>query len=73
MSHRPYPSIDRAVHQLDRHDDETPPYREPRPMTPMERAVVEYATAAVRAAAPAVAAMAAAFTPRPVSSEGNNA
>jgi hypothetical protein len=25
MTHRPYPSLDRARHQLDRHDDETPP------------------------------------------------
>ncbi|MFD7794337.1 hypothetical protein [Streptomyces sp. NPDC059759] len=25
MTHRPYPSADRAVHQLDRHDQETPP------------------------------------------------
>jgi len=25
MTHRPYPSPDRARHQLDRHDDETPP------------------------------------------------
>ena len=69
MSHHPYPSVDRAAHQLDRHDNETPPYRAPRPMTPMERAVVEYAQHAVRTAAPAMAAMVAAFQPRPVSSE----
>jgi hypothetical protein len=25
MTYRPYPSVDRARHQLDRHDDETPP------------------------------------------------
>lgn len=73
MTYRPYPSIDRARHQLERHDDETPPRRALRPMTPMERVVLEYATAAVRAAAPAVAAMVAAFTPRPVSSEEKNA
>lgn len=73
MTYRPYPSIDRAVHQLDRHDDETPPRRALRPMTPMEQTVVEYATAAVRAAAPAVAAMAAAFKPRPVGREEKSA
>lgn len=69
MSHRPYPNPDRARHQVDRHDDETPPLTALRPMTPMERGMVEYATAAVRAAAPAVAAMVAAFQPRPVGSE----
>jgi hypothetical protein len=73
MSHRPYPSVDRARHQLDRHDDETPPITERRPMTPMERTLAEYAAAAVRAAAPAVAAMAAAFQPRPASSEEKTA
>jgi hypothetical protein len=25
MTHRPYPNPDRARHQLDRHNDETPP------------------------------------------------
>lgn len=73
MTHRPYPNTDRARHQLDRHEDETPPYRKPRPMTPTEKALVDYATAAVRAAAPAVAAMKAAFAPRPAGSEEKTA
>lgn len=62
MTYRPFPNPTRARHQLDRHDDETGPYREPRPMTPMEEAV-GYARAAVQLAAPAmtVAAMAQAF------------
>jgi hypothetical protein len=57
MTHRPYPSLDRARHQLDRHDDETGPYRPPRPMTPFERQFFEAASAVVRAAAPVAMAM----------------
>lgn len=66
MTYRPYPDIDRARHQLDRHDDETPPLAAPRPMSPLERAVVEYSTAAVRAAAPALGSMVTALRERPV-------
>lgn len=69
MTHRPYPSVDRARHQLDRHDDETPPLRDLRPLSPMERTVVDYAAHAVRSAAPVLAAMVAAFQPRPTGSE----
>lgn len=73
MTHRPYPDVDRARHQLDRHDDETPPYTEPRPMTPLERAVVDGAAAMVKAAQPglelAATRLRAAFQPRPASSE----
>lgn len=69
MAHRPYPRTDRALHQLNRHDGETPPYRAPRPITPMERLLVDYATAAVQAAAPVVASMVAGIRMRPVGSE----
>jgi len=66
MAYRPYPNADRARHQLDRHDDETPPLTGPRPMTPFERAVVDGATAAVRAAAPTLTAMVEGFRRRAV-------
>lgn len=55
MTYRPYPSPDRARHQLDRHADETPPLMR----------------AAQPAAEAAFAALRAAFQPRPVSSEEN--
>ncbi|MFI5473191.1 hypothetical protein ACIA6D_23490 [Streptomyces cacaoi] len=77
MTHRPYPSPDRARHQLDRHDDETPPYTEPRPMSPLEQQLFEGAAAMVKAAQPGLAAVAAnlraAFQPRPASSEETTA
>ncbi len=57
MTRRPHPDLVRARHQLDRHDEETPPLSPPRPMSPLEQAVVDYATAAVQAAAPGLAAM----------------
>jgi hypothetical protein len=69
MTYRSYPNADRARHQIGRHDGETPPLSEPRPMTLLERNLVEYATAVVQAAAPVVASMAAGFQRRPVSSE----
>lgn len=73
MTHRPYPSVDRARHQLDRHGDETPPYSEPRPMTALERQLFEGTAAMVKAAQPGLAAVTAslraAFQPRPASSE----
>lgn len=65
MSHRPYPSVDRALRQLDRHDDETGPHVEPRPMTPFERQLLEGAQAAVRSLAPVGAMLRTAFQPRP--------
>ena len=67
MTYRPYPSPDRARHQLDRHEDETPPLTARRPLSPMEQALVDHATAAVRGAAAALAAMVAGFK-RPASS-----
>ena len=73
MTYRPYPSPDRALHQLGRHDDETPPYTEPRPLSPLERQLFEGAAAMVKAAQPGLAAVAAnlraAFQPRPTSKE----
>ncbi|WP_435279158.1 hypothetical protein [Streptomyces sp. 1222.5] len=68
MSHRPYPSTDRALHQLDRHDDETGPLAEPRTLSPIEQRLAE-AAAMMRAAQPSGSAMGArlraAFQPRP--------
>jgi hypothetical protein len=61
MSHRPYPNAERAHHQLDRHADETPPARQPRPLSPFEKAFFEGATAAARAGGVALAAMANGF------------
>jgi hypothetical protein len=69
MTYRPYPSPDRARHQLDRHDDETPPLTARRPLSPMEQTLVDHATHAVRSAAPALAAMVAGFQRRPAGSE----
>ena len=71
MSHRPYPNADRAYHQLDRHAGETGPRAEPRLLSPMEQTLVKYATAAVRSAAPALAALTRAM--RPASSEEKTA
>lgn len=73
MTHRPYPNPDRARHQIERHDGETPPLSEPRPMTPFEQHLVEGATAALKVAVPAVARMVAAMQRRPASSEEKNA
>jgi len=50
MSHRPYPSPDRARHQLDRHGDETGPLALPRLLSPFEQQMAEAASAATRAA-----------------------
>ena len=73
MTHRPYPSLDRARHQLDRHDDETPPYTAPRPVSPFEQRLVDSAAAAAQALRPQMQALGksllAAFQPRPVSGE----
>ncbi|MCI3246331.1 hypothetical protein [Streptomyces spinosisporus] len=67
MNHRPYPNAGRAYHQLARHADETPPRAEPRPLSPMEQTLVDYARAAVQSAAPALATLVRAM--RPASSE----
>lgn len=73
MTHRPYPSVDRARHQLDRHDDETGPLAPPRPLSPLEKQFFENAAAAGRALRPQMeaigASLLAAFQPRPVGSE----
>lgn len=77
MTHRPYPSPDRARHQLDRHADETPPltgrHAEPRQVTPFEQRLIDSATATAEALRPQLQAMGksllAAFQPRPQSSE----
>ncbi|MFE2073708.1 hypothetical protein [Streptomyces misionensis] len=77
MSHRPYPRVDRARHQLDRHDDEMPPMFEPRPMTPIEQRLARNAQAILNAAQPTVALAAArlyaALRPCPASSEEKTA
>ena len=73
MTHRPYPNPTRARHQLDRHDDETPPLAEPRPMTPFGQHFAEQASAIMKSAQPNGASLAAqlraAFQPRPAGSE----
>jgi hypothetical protein len=73
MSHRPYPSVDRALHQLDRHDDETRPQNATVHEPVTAALAVERWAAAMRAAVPTAqqlaASWAAALKPRPVSSE----
>ena len=52
MTHRPYPSPDRARHQLDRHDDETGPQNVP-PRKPLTTAqAIEQWAASIRAVTP---------------------
>jgi hypothetical protein len=74
MSHRPHPSVDRALHQLYRHDDETGPRAEPRPVTPFEQRLGEQAAAIMKAAQPSGAKLAvqlrAAFQTRPAPGRG---
>ena len=53
MAHRPYPNVDRALKQVDRHIDEVGPILPRRPMTPFEAnlfARVQMAGAAAGAA-----------------------
>ncbi|MFI8535363.1 hypothetical protein ACIGMX_34600 [Streptomyces aquilus] len=64
MTH-PYPSVDRALHRVERHYDETPPYTGPRPLMPFERQLAEGAQAALLRVAPIAASLRAAFQPRP--------
>lgn len=73
MSYRPYPSVDRARHQVDRHDDEAGPQSAApeRPLTTAQ--AIEQWAAMMRAAAPTAQQLAAAWTAalkkRPASSE----
>ena len=73
MSHRPYPSVDRARRQLGRHEDEAPPLPEPHPMTPFQQQLAKSAQEILKTAQPtlalATARLRAAFQPRPASSE----
>ncbi|MFC4502949.1 MULTISPECIES: hypothetical protein [Streptomyces] len=57
MSHRPYPNTDRALRQLTRHDDETPPIPAAslRPVTPLEWKLFDGLTAVTQAAGAALA------------------
>ena len=77
MSHRPYPNVDRARRQLDRHADEVRP-QSTTTHEPVTAAVaVERWAAAMRAAVPSARQFAeswtAALRPRPVSSEEKTA
>ncbi|MGW3135913.1 hypothetical protein [Streptomyces sp. NPDC001139] len=77
MSHRPYPNVDRARHQLDRHDIEA----RPRPFRGYDSATaavaVERWAAALKAAMPTAAQLTTAWTvalrPRPAGSEEKTA
>ena len=77
MTRRPYPSIDRARHQLERHEEETAPLPAVRPLSPFERRFFEAAAAMVRAATPSFAEAGArlksSLSQRPVSSEETTA
>jgi hypothetical protein len=79
MSYRPYPNPTRARHQIDRHDDETPPQTQvgQRPLSPLEKQFFEAAAAVGEALRPQLqdigASLRAAFQPRPVSSKGPTA
>lgn len=73
MTYRPYPSVDRARRQLDRHADEGPP-QPPKGYTAVTAAVAfERWSTAMRSAVPTaqqlVASWTAALKPRPVRSE----
>lgn len=73
MSYRPYPNVDRARHQLDRHEIEVRP-RHLRGYDSVTAAVaVERWAAAIKAAMPTAAQLTTAWTvalkPRPVGSE----
>lgn len=77
MTHRPYPNADRARHQIERHDDETPPQTQvgQRPLSPLARQFFESAATYGEALRPQLQAVGeslrAAFQPRPVGSEEN--
>lgn len=71
MTYRPYPNADRARHQIERHDDETPPLPDGsgRPLSPFEQHVmagVEGMGEALRPQLEAIGkSLLAAFRPRP--------
>lgn len=75
MSYRPYPNPDRARHQIDRHDDETPPLTQvgQRPLSPLAKQFFEAAATYGEALRPRLQAVGesvlAAFQPRPAGSE----
>jgi hypothetical protein len=75
MTYRPYPNLDRARHQIERHDDETPPQTQAgqRTLSPLEKQFFEAAAAAGEALRPQLQAIGdslrTAFQPRPVGSE----
>lgn len=73
MTYRPYPNADRARHQIGRHDDETPPLGEPRPLSPFEQQLARNAQEILKAAQPTLALagarLRAAFQERLVSGE----
>lgn len=73
MSYRPYPNPDRARHQINRHDDETPPLSDGSEQTPTvfgRLVIAEEAREAMGARLAEVgASLRAAFRPRPAGSE----
>jgi hypothetical protein len=74
MTYRPYPNADRARHQIERHDDETPPLsdgsRQPPSLFGQRLLISEEAQAAMGASLAKVgASLRAAFQPRPAGSE----
>lgn len=76
MTYRPYPSPDRARHQLDRHDDETPPLSDgsdqPAALAMPRLVISDEAREAMGARLDEVGkSLRAGFQPRPVSSEEN--
>jgi hypothetical protein len=77
MTHRPYPNPDRARRQLDRHDDETPPFIwAPRPLSQFERQFFEATSIARQALRPQLEAMSASLLAafqRPAASEEQTA
>lgn len=77
MTHRPYPNADRARHQLERHDDETPPLADGSAPTAgfgMPQIVIsEEARAAMGARVAEVGESLRAAFRRPVGSEEKNA
>jgi hypothetical protein len=76
MTHRPYPNPERARHQVERHDDETPPLPDGSDQSPvwMGRPFIsEEARQALGARLAEVGASLRSAFQRPVSSEEKNA
>lgn len=67
MTYRPYPNIDRALRQLDRHIDEVGPITEaaPRAATPFGQQLIDGTSAAVQAVGSSLAASFAKMLPQP--------